>query len=138
MHLSLVLLETLWLLYYVSLNIATYAITDISIVERAVRQDVFNLGTHISIVLAAIFCKDSSPSWLFVLYAFELFRDVMNGINLQHFSPLQAYNHDLWIASLVLVWYQVATTVVGFAVCFYSKEKTDTSVRIPIKLKTFV
>lgn len=122
MHTSLIVLEVIWLLYYVSINIATYAITDISVIERAVRQDVFNLGTHISIVLAAIFCEHST-AWLFVLYGFELFRDVMNAVNLQHFSPLQSYNNGLWIGALVLAWYQVSTTIIGMCVCFLSKQK---------------
>lgn len=137
MHTSLIVLEVIWLLYYASINIVTYAITDISVVERAVRQDVFNLGTHISIVLAAIFCEHSS-TWLFVLYGFELFRDVMNAVNLQRFSPLQSYNNGLWIAALVLAWYQVSTTLVGMCVCFLSKHQPAVDFKVSLyKNKSF-
>lgn len=126
MHPFLVLFEVIWLLYYISINIATYAIANNGtlIIERAVRQDVFNLGTHISVFLVTIHGK--CAPWMMVLIGFELFRDVINAVNLQIFSPLQSFNNDLWVGVLVLAWYQVALSLAGIVACLLQQQQKVT------------
>ena len=123
MHPFLIFCEVLWLLYYISINIATYTIANDGtvLIERAVRQDVFNLGTHISVFLVTIHGK--CAPWMMVLIGFELFRDVMNAVNLQIFSPLQSFNKDLWTGVLVLAWYQVALSVAGIVACLLQQQQ---------------
>jgi hypothetical protein len=132
MHAFLIFLEVLWLFYYASVNIAAYALTDNSLLARAVRQDVFALGTHIAIVLVTIHGKCGVP-WLILLYLFELFRDVLNAVNIQIYTPLQAYNHDLWIAVAVLGWFQVGTTILGMCHCLmqFKGFETRKTVKVP-------
>lgn len=117
MHTLLIVAEVIWLVYYASINIATFIVANGSLViERSVRQDVFALGTHVGIVLATIHGKCGTP-WLAVLYGFELFRDVLNAVNIQIYTPLQAFNQNLWIAVLILAWFQVVTTFIGMCFC---------------------
>lgn len=118
MRLILISIELIWLLYFISLNIATYAVTSTtSLNDRAMRQDIFNLGTHGVIFVAAIHAGDKCAPWLAALYGYELFRDVMNGINISVYSPLWTFQRELWYAAVVLVWYQVFATFVALMIC---------------------
>lgn len=132
MHALLIFCEVLWLLYFISINIATYAIANDGtvIIERAVRQDVFNLGTHISVFLVTIHGK--CATWMTILLGFELFRDAMNAVNLQIFSPLQTFNSDLWIGVLVLAWYQTVLSLVGMAACLWQQREKN-----PMQIKVY-
>lgn len=137
MRIILIVAEILWLLYFVAFNIVMFALTDTSLLARAARQDIFNLGTHISILLATIHGK--CAPWLAVLYLFELYRDVMNGINISLFSPLSftPQYHEMWIAALVLVWYQAIASLVGLVVCLLNiKSGNDVPTRKTIRIKT--
>lgn len=112
----LLALELLWTCFFAGVTIAAYSISDGSAVARAVRQDIAPLGTHIAVTLV-VFYGRCGTLWPLLLFAFELFRDVMNGVNIQVFSPLRTYNHGLWVAAVILVWYQVGLSFVGMAVC---------------------
>jgi len=132
MNSLLIFFEILWLLYFVSINIATYAIASDGtvIIERAVRQDVFNLGTHIPVLLVTIHGK--CAPWMLILIGFEMFRDMMNAVNLQIFSPLKAFNYDLWVGAIVLGWYQTALSLVGFVYCAWNQQKQPVEMKIKL------
>ena len=117
MRLILITLELIWLLYFISLNIATYAVTSTSLSDRAMRQDIFNLGTHGVVFVAAIHNGEKCAPWLLALYGYELFRDIMNGINISIYSQLATLQRELWYAAMVLVWYQTGGTFIALMVC---------------------
>jgi hypothetical protein len=117
MRLVIISIELLWLLYFISLNIATYAVTTASFSDRAMRQDIFNLGTHGVVFVAAIHNGEKCAPWLVALYGYELFRDIMNGINISIYSQLATLQRELWYAAMVLVWYQTGGTFISLMVC---------------------
>jgi hypothetical protein len=139
MRLILISIELIWLLYFISLNIATYAVTNTSLPDdRAMRQDIFNLGTHGVIFVAAIHNGEKCAPWLAALYGYELFRDIMNGINISIYSQLATLQRELWYAAMVLVWYQTGGTFVALMVCFVkllNGNSTNIKMRIPITPK---
>ncbi|MBX9636216.1 MAG: hypothetical protein K2Q45_01540 [Nitrosomonas sp.] len=119
MRLVILFIEITWLIYFVCLNIVSYSVLgSLSLNDRAMRQDIFNLGSHGVVLVAAVHNHSGkSSSWLSVLLGYELFRDVMNGINIAALSPLSLFQREIWIAANVLVWYQVLGTTLAFLLC---------------------
>ena len=107
--------EILWILYYLAVNISVYVETTNSVAEptgRSIRQDVFGLGTHISVLLAHGAFARTGNGWVFLVYSFELIRDTINLVNIGWYTPLMTL-HSLWVAVFVLSWYQTVLSGVA-------------------------
>lgn len=91
-------LDIIWLLFYVSITIAIYATPSATVDMRVV---VFRLGTHIATTLSlmyVIYQRKIYRNPLALVFAFETFRDVINTIEIGVFSNIQG---GLYVASLV-------------------------------------
>lgn len=121
MHLKLVYfiigMEFAWIAYYLGVNIAVYVQTN-SIADptgRAIRQDVFGLGTHIGVLIANCAFVRTGNRWVFIVFIFESIRDGINLANVGWYSQLSSL-HSLWVAVFVLAWYQVVSSFVSLLV----------------------
>jgi hypothetical protein len=112
-------LQLVWVVYFVALNIAGYAVAGVS---QSSRQDLIGLGTHIITVITVVHFAAAPKSselkwrWAPLIFAFECARDAFNAIDMTWYTTLLMENvggGGLAVAAIVLAWYQLTLSVVA-------------------------
>jgi hypothetical protein len=125
----LVVLEIVWIVFYIGIGIATFVVTGGAFFMdplmlgygsgNDIRSDFFSLGTHILtsatlVALLAGYKRNWRPSgWSVFFFLFLLYRDVYQLTEMAHFSRVSSFGvtQGLWVAGIVIAAYQVVLTV---------------------------
>lgn len=130
---GLLMLETLWIIYFIGLSIASYPVTMIPFFMDEmspgfgfgdiIRTDIMALSTHIvtSVTVAGMLQVHWQRPyyWLSFFFLFILYKDISHVIELSTFSKISAFEqtHGLWIAGIVMASYQTLLTL-GACICY--------------------
>ena len=118
---TLIVLEVIWMIWYISLNIAAEVKTQNNDIGYLVRETMFSRGIHIAVILAIILVMGINRKHIHVyiifLFIFEMVRDVFVITNTLRSVQIKDAQPSIYNSILAISIYQLMLSTLAFIWC---------------------
>lgn len=117
----LIALETIWMFFFIALNIIGQATTDDSTLDVEIRNALWSLGIHIGVILSIILVIGIDQRHIHIyivfIFVFDMARDIFVLLNTRRWLALKNERVKLYHAMFALTAYQLFVSTLAFIWC---------------------